>query len=328
MNLNRDRAFPKAATIAISAALGLGVVALTNGVLAREAERRNPPKGSFVEVDGVRLHYLEKGSGPPVVLLHGNQSLVEDFEISGLFDLLARNHRVIAIDRPGFGHSERPRGKVWTASAQAALIRKALVQLGVEKPIIVAHSWGTLVALAHAVDHRADTGALLLLSGYYFPTRRLDVVIASLPAIPVIGDLLRYTISPILAWITGPIVLKKLFEPSKVTERVKRDFPFSMALRPSQIRATAGDAAQMVPAATSLARHYGQLTMPITIMAGRGDKIVAISPHPRRLHASIAVSTLQLMDTGHMVHHVFPEEVAAAVDKLQAELSEGKQAAQ
>jgi len=105
---------------------------------------------------------------------------------------------------------------------------------------------------------------LLLLSGYYFPTRRLDVVIASLPAIPVIGDLLRYTISPVLAWITGPIVLKKLFEPSKVTERVKRDFPFSMALRPSQIRATAGDAAQMVPAATCLARHYGRLTMPMT----------------------------------------------------------------
>jgi hypothetical protein len=71
------------------------------------------------------------------------------------------------------------------------------------------------VALTHAVDHRADTGALLLLSGYYFPTRRLDAVIASLPAIPVVGDLLRYTISPILGWITGPILLKKLFEPSE-----------------------------------------------------------------------------------------------------------------
>ena len=67
--------------------------------------------------------------------------------------------------------------------------------------------------------------------------------------------------------------------------------------------------------------------MPITIMAGRGDKIVAISPHPRRLHATISVSTLRFMDTGHMVHHVFPEEVAAAVDQLQAELSEAKQAA-
>jgi pimeloyl-ACP methyl ester carboxylesterase len=319
--LRRAFAFERAASVAVPVAVGLGVVALINSVLAREAERRNPPKGAFVEVDGVRLHYLEKGSGPPVVLLHGNESLVADFEVSGLFDLLARNHRVIALDRPGFGHSERPREKVWTASAQAALFRKALAQLGVDKPIIVGHSWGTLVALAHAVDHAAHTGALLLLSGYYFPTRRLDAVVASLPAIPIIGDLLRHTIAPILGWLTGPLVLKKVFEPSKVPERVKREFPFSMLLRPSQIGATAGDAAQMVPAATSLARHYEQLAIPVAIMAGRGDKIVAISPHPRRLHATISVSTLQLMDSAHMIHHVFPEEVAAAVDELQAKLS-------
>ena len=151
---------------------------------------------------------------------------------------------------------------------------------------------------------------------------------ASLPAVPVIGDVLRYTILPLLGWLTGPFILKKVFQPSKVTERVKREFPFSMALRPSQIRATAGDAAQMVPAATALARQYRQLTMPVAIMAGRGDKLVAISPHPRRLHATIPVSTLQLMDTGHMIHHMFPEEVAAAVRTLLSELSAASEGAQ
>jgi pimeloyl-ACP methyl ester carboxylesterase len=324
MMLRSNRAFSsgKTANIVISVAVGLGVVALINKVLTREAERRNPPEGAFLEVDGVRLHYIEKGSGSPVVFLHGNQSMVEDVEISGLFGLLARNHRVIAFDRPGFGHSERPREKVWTASAQAALLRKALSQLGVEKPIIVGHSWGTLVALAHAVDHPADTGALLLLSGYYFPSKRIDAVLASLPAIPIVGDLLSYTISPLLGWLTGPLVLKKVFEPSKVTERVKRKFPFSMALRPSQIRATAGDAANMAPAAASLERHYGQLTMPIAIMAGSGDKIVPVAPQPERLHARISQSTLRIMDTGHMVHHIFPEEVAAAVGKLHVELAQ------
>ena len=158
-----------------------------------------------------------------------------------------------------------------------ALIRKALAQFGVERPIIVAHSWGVLFALAHAVDHRAPTlgpcccspattsppGGSTWSSPHCLPSRSLAICCA-------------IRSSSILAWITGPIVLKKLFEPSK--GQVKRDFPFSMALRPSQIRATAEDAVQMVPAATSLARHYGQLTMRITIMAGRGDKIVAISP--------------------------------------------------
>ena len=146
--------FPRrlAATSA-SVMLGLGVAALINTAMARNAERRNPPKGTFLEVDGVRLHYLEKGSGLPVVLLHGNQSMADDFAISGVIDLLAKKYRVIAFDRPGFGYSERPGDTVWTPSAQADLIRKALLRLGVEKSLMVGHSWGTLVALAYGLQN-------------------------------------------------------------------------------------------------------------------------------------------------------------------------------
>jgi pimeloyl-ACP methyl ester carboxylesterase len=168
-----------------------------------------------------------------------------------------------------------------------------------------------------ANEHPADTGALLLLSGYYFPKKRLDVIIGSLPAIPMLGDLLRYTIWPVLGWLTGPLLLKTVFAPSKVTDRFKREFPLSMALRPSQIRATAGDSALMVPGAASLKEHYGELAMPISIMAGRGDKIVEIEPHPMRLHGLVRQSTLEVVDgTGHMIHHAFPDKVAAAVEAL------------
>src|SRR4051794_5105948 len=89
--------------------LGLVITALFNAAMARRAERRNPPKGTFLEVDGVRLHYLESGSGSTVVLLHGNQAMADDFAISGVVDLLARKCPVIAFDRPGFGYSDRPR---------------------------------------------------------------------------------------------------------------------------------------------------------------------------------------------------------------------------
>jgi len=83
--------------------------ALLNHWLAKKAERRNPPRGRFVMVQGVRLHYVERGTGPALVLLHGNGSMIEDFQASGLIDLAAENYRVIAFDRPGFGHSNRPR---------------------------------------------------------------------------------------------------------------------------------------------------------------------------------------------------------------------------
>ena len=95
-----------------------------------------PSAGKFITVDGVRVHYLEFGKGAPIVLLHGNTLRAEDFVASGLVEELAKNHRVIAIDRPGYGYSERPRGRLWTAEAQAALVKQTLERLGVTKPTV------------------------------------------------------------------------------------------------------------------------------------------------------------------------------------------------
>src|SRR3954453_421401 len=141
-------------------AAGLGGAALVNVALARGAERRHPPEGNFLTIDGVRLHYIERGTGPVVVLLHGNGTMARDFVLSGLFDLLAKDHRVIAFDRPGFGFSERPRTRVWSAEAQAELLHKALLNLDARKVVLVGHSWATLVAIALALRDEANTAGL------------------------------------------------------------------------------------------------------------------------------------------------------------------------
>ena len=120
---------PGAITIALGVAAALGGAALYNRAQARRAERDNPPVGRFLEVDGTRLHYLDEGPAdvattgvggdPPVVLLHGNTVTLDDWIVSGVFDLIARSRRVVAFDRPGFGYSERPRDRSWTPAAQA-----------------------------------------------------------------------------------------------------------------------------------------------------------------------------------------------------------------
>jgi hypothetical protein len=95
--------------VATSIVVALVASAILNRVLAKMAERRNPPIGRFIVVDGVRLHYVERGKGEPLVLLHGNGSMIQDFDSSGLLDAAAKTYRVIAFDRPGFGYSDRPR---------------------------------------------------------------------------------------------------------------------------------------------------------------------------------------------------------------------------
>jgi pimeloyl-ACP methyl ester carboxylesterase len=288
---------------------------------ARQAERDNPPVGNFIEVDGVRLHYVERGQGQPIVLLHGNFTMIQDLDLSGIVDLASENYRVIVFDRPGYGYSTRPRGgKVWSPQAQADLLYKALKRLNIERPIVVGHSWGTLVALSLAVTYPDDVRALVLLSGYYFPTVRLEVPLLSSPAIPLLGDIMRYTISPVLGRTMWPGILRILFGPPAVPPHFER-FPVWMALRPKQLRASAAESGLMVPSVVALRRRYHELAVPVVIMAGADDRFVSASRHSAGLHEQLPHSDLRLVErAGHMVHHAAPGAVLAAIDSV-AELN-------
>jgi pimeloyl-ACP methyl ester carboxylesterase len=294
--------------------LGLAAAAVANHFLAKRAERRNPPQGALITVDGVRLHYLDRGGGDPIVLIHGNSAMAVDFEISGLFDRLAATRRVIAFDRPGFGYSERPRDRLWTARAQADLIAAALRQLGVGAATVVGHSWGSLVAVRMGLDHPDRVGRLVLMSGYYRPTPRLDGPLMGGPAVPVIGDLMRFTLSPLLGLLMTPLVFRQLFAPAPVPDNFRKRFPTGMALRPSQIRASAADTVFMVPDAAGAWPRVGELSMPVLVVSGDGDRIVSFEDQSLSLSERLPESTLQAFEgAGHMVHHLRPAEIVAAI---------------
>jgi len=297
----------------------LAGTALLNRAAAKKAERRNPPRGEFIEVGGVELHYLEQGEGETVLLLHGNGTMIEDWVASGLFEALAQSHRVIAFDRPGFGYSERPRSRIWTPTAQAELIAEAMNDLGVERAVVVGHSFGSLVAAALALDHRQLVSSLVLLGGYYYPSLRADVAFVSPPAIPIYGDVLRYTVSPLLAGALKPRIDKKLFTPAPVPERWTEDFPYEMARRPYQIRSEAAEAAIMIPAAVGLGPRFAELDLPVTIIAGRGDGIVDTAAQSERLAEAIAGSRLVVVEgAGHMLHYTAADEVADIIREAAA----------
>ncbi len=285
-----------------------------NAVRARRAEEANPPLGSFVEVDGVRLHYVERGSGAPVVLLHGNGTMIQDWLASGVFDALASTNRVIAFDRPGFGHSERPRTRIWTPAAQASLIASALEAMGCGGATIVGHSFGTMVAAEMALGHRASAASLVLIGGYYYPSARADAALAAPQAIPGIGDAICHTVSPLLGAAMRPGMEAQLFAPAAVSAGWKTGFPFEMTLRPSQLRAAAAEAALIVPAAATLAPRLRELAAPVTLVAGAGDEVVSTEEQTVRLAACLDGSELLIVEgAGHMVHHTDPGSVIGAI---------------
>ena len=311
---------------ALSSAAGafVGGTALINLLAARAAEQRHPPRGAFVEVDGVRLHYREAGQGPPLVLIHGNGVSADDFLASGLFERLSARHRVVAFDRPGFGHSSRPRGRPWTAADQADLLARACDALGLERPLVVGHSWGVFVALSLAFRRPAALCGLVLMSGYYIPTPRPDVWLAAPLAAPVLGSLLRWTTAPITTRLMTSPALRLLFAPNKVSEAFRAQYSIEMAARPSQLAASGAEGAAMVREARNVQAGGGALDLPVLLIAGRDDRLVSSRRQTVAYGRQLRTAEVLIIEgAGHMVHHVATEPVAQAIHALASRVMEG-----
>jgi pimeloyl-ACP methyl ester carboxylesterase len=308
---------PGAPWAAAAAMAALGACALYVHRQTLRAERAFPVKGRLVDVNGVRLHCIEHGpsdAAHTVVVLHGDGSMAEEVELSGLPALIARHHRVIVIDRPGFGLSTATRPH-FDVHQQADLVAAALERLGVRRAIVVGHSYGALVALALGLAHPHAVGSLVLASGYYFPTVRFDAAWLSLPALPVVGPLFAHTIAPLLARVLWRPMARRMFAPAGVTEAFER-YPAWMSARPSQLQAAAAESASLIPTVLALRRRYAELKVPVVIVAGAGDRHVNTRWHSGRLHRLLDFSWLRIVEgAGHMVHHVAPAQVVAAIDQ-------------
>lgn len=173
----------------IGAMLVLVVVLLYAVWKAYRAERRYPPVGEFIMVDGVSLHYVRKGQGEPVVLLHGSDGFLQDFTLT-VFDRLALDHKVIALDRPGHGYSGLPEKQPLTPLIQARLLHSALETLGIARPILVGHSWSGLLLMLYALEFPEAVGGLVLLAPWVYPPQRRPSLLMRLPLVPGLGAFL------------------------------------------------------------------------------------------------------------------------------------------
>jgi pimeloyl-ACP methyl ester carboxylesterase len=142
------------------------------------------------------------------------------------------------------------------------------------------------------------------------------VILFSPPAIPVVGDAMRSTISPVLGGLLLPGLIKAMFAPAEVPERFDREFPKELMLRPSQLGASAEDAVLMTPSVIELQEHYRELKLPVVIIAGADDQIADVGRQSERLHHEVADSEFIVVSgMGHMIHHLAPEQVIKVIDR-------------
>jgi pimeloyl-ACP methyl ester carboxylesterase len=193
-------------------------------------------------------------------------------------------------------------------------VAEALARLGVARPVLLGHSWGALVAMNVAMRNPASVAGLVLASGYYFPSLRVDAAMAAPVALPLLGDAMRYTVSALAARLALDRMARVMFAPLAVPEEFFGTLPRELLLRPGQIRAQAEDGAFMVPAAVALRARHGELRVPVHIVAGSADRVVDPEAQALRLHRELPLSRLHWVEgAGHMVHHAAPDLIADAV---------------
>jgi pimeloyl-ACP methyl ester carboxylesterase len=307
---------------AIAVILGVGGVLTV--LEAARIEAAHPAAGRFVDVAGGRLHVLELGpSGReeqlPIVLVHGASGNLNDLRLA-LGDRLARNRRVILIDRPGHGWSDRPGGGADASPArQSALIMEALDRLGVRRFVLLGHSLGGAVASALALAWPDRLAGLVLLAPVTHPWEGGIDWYNAIMSTPIIGRLFAHTVAVPLSFLMLDGAVASVFAPQPAPADYVRRAAIRLLLRPAQFVANAQDIAALKAFVTAQVPRYREMRVPTVILTGTDDGTVAPHLHARAFAAAVPGARLiTLAGIGHMPHHASADRVVAAVDQLPA----------
>lgn len=309
----------------VLATLVLALVALVQWrAHAREAQANMayPPQGRVIDVDGTPVHVLVAGSGPDLVLLHGASGNVRDWTYE-FTDRVADRYRVIMFDRPGLGWTGRLLGKsgAWNARSetpmeQAALLQKAAAIVGIERPIVVGHSFGGAVAMAWALSQPEETAALVMLGAVSNPWPG-DLGWTYTVTGSALGGALVVPLAS--AFVPQSYVnnsVEAIFAPQPAPEGYAEHVGAALVLRRESMRANAQQVNSLRPHIVKMSKRYPDLSMPLEIVHGDADTIVPLSIHSQPLSQQVRDANLTVLkNVGHMPHHADPDAVVDAIDR-------------
>ncbi|MDB5825424.1 MAG: alpha/beta hydrolase [Herminiimonas sp.] len=309
-------------TLAAVIAAGFGI--FTRRIVKR-VEAHMKPQGRFVEIGDVTFHVHEQGQGSSILLIHGLAGQLQMFTY-GVAGKLAQRFRVVSIDRPGSGYSIRSPETPADVSTQAAAIAVLIEKLALGPTLVVGHSLGGAVALALAIEHRSCVAAVALVAPF---THLLDAKVpAPFRVLTIVSPLLRKLFAWTLAVpasIAGRrAVLAELFGP----EPVPHDFPTRagglLSLRPSHFIAASRDLQALTACMPAIEARYGELTVPVSVLFGKGDRILDWKPNGEDFIARVRGATLQLVEGGHMLPVTKPDLTARFIEEAGNRLREKK----
>lgn len=298
------------------------VLVLSGCGAAYQLSLERPGEDAFVVTERAKTHVLRRGSGSPVVFIHGNLGSTQDLTLAPVYQDLLKEHSVFAYDRPGFGHSLCREGVWnWTPKDFADHLAELLQREGIETPVLLAHSWGGAIALAYAVHYPERLSGMVLLApaAYpwpgYFATSPDQWFVAA----PVLGDLFLQTLFVPLAMSFGEEALRGVFDPGPVPEQyLEKALP--LAIQPTVYQNAARDTIELRRALRGQSERYGEIQVPTIVITDPNDTTVPPKIHARPLVQALDDAHLvEAPGVGHQVLFGGGDEIFDAIRTLKAD---------
>jgi pimeloyl-ACP methyl ester carboxylesterase len=298
----------------------LAILALITKAGVHVLQRTFPAQGRMIEVAGASLNVLDIGprdaAGPPVVMVHGASSNLEAMR-QPLGEMLARNHRVILIDRPGHGWSRRAREEDSTPAIQGRMIDEALEKLGVGSAIFVVHSWSGALGARMALDYPERVAGLVMLAPVAYPWRGGVAWYNRLATTPVVGALFVYTVALPLGFLLAESGARGVFVPQIMPAGFISDTATPLLLRPREFLANARDVVTLKAAVAEQAPRYAEISVPTVVISGEVDKTVSTNIHSRPFASTVPDTKLIVLPgVGHMIQNAVPDLVISEIDAM------------
>ncbi len=255
----------------------LGCMSFHKGAMPGE-----PKTATFAEVEGARVRYTDQGEGPAVVLVHGFASALETWDL--VAPVLEKNHRVIRMDLKGFGWTDRPEGD-YSPIAEARLVLALMDARGVTDATVVAHSWGSSVALSMALAAPDRIKKIALYDAWVYEEQLPTFFLWSRSA--GLGELL---FSAFYKERPDDKIAHAFFNPQVVTQKLVEDVEEALE-RPGTVAAAL--AAVRGQHYAEVQPRYRSIAQPTLLLWGREDEVTTL-PFGERLarelpHAKLVV---------------------------------------
>jgi pimeloyl-ACP methyl ester carboxylesterase len=297
-------------------ALGALFLVLFTARTARRVDAALPPLGQFIEIGGARIHYLERGSGPTLLLIHGLGGNMRTFTHSVL-DRLAGEFRVVVMERPGSGESTRATRAGARVRSQAETVSAFILALGLDRPVLVGHSLGGAVALAVALEYPEQVGGLALVAPLANVQETVPVVFKRLLINSrALRRLAAWTVATPASILRRARVLDTLFGPDPVPPDYATVGGGLLGLRPKSFCAASEDLVVLKDELPALVGRYPELRHPVGILYGKGDRVLDHRLHGVDVAAKINEAELELIEGGHMLPLTAPDVVAEFIRRV------------